>query len=76
MKQTAVEFLNEQLLCVVRERNERLIDAESFWKAKRNLLIEAKQHEKENAINFLKSVFGMEGFDYEKAYDDFVKNKK
>ena len=81
MKQTAVEFLNEQLLCVVRERNERLIDAETFWKVKRDLLIEAKQIEKQNAINFLKSVFGMEGFatkfDYEKAYDDFItKNAK
>ena len=31
--------------------------------------------EKQNAINFLKSVFGMEGFDYEKAYDDFINTK-
>lgn len=73
-KQTPVEFLNEQLLVVVRERKENLIDSETFWKVKRDLLIEAKQMEKENMINFLKSVFMQDGFDYQKAYNNFINN--
>jgi hypothetical protein len=72
MKQTAVEFLNEQLLCVVRERNERLIDAESFWKVKRNLLIEAKQMEKEQIIKAYNEVSNHTGEQY---YNQTFKNK-
>jgi hypothetical protein len=31
---------------------------------------------KENMIDFLKSVFAMDGFDYEKCYDDFISKRK
>ena len=38
-------------------------------------LDEAEKMEKDNMINFLKSVFQQENFDYEKAYNDFLKQK-
>ena len=34
-----------------------------------------KQMEKDNMINFLKSVFQQDGFDYEKAYNNFLKQQ-
>jgi hypothetical protein len=37
---------------------------------------QAKEIEKENMINFLKSVFGMEGFDYEQSLENFKKKIK
>ena len=71
MKQTAVEWLvNEANLL---ENNGWILP----------LIEQAKEMEKEQAkntfndqdmINFLKSVFGMEDFDYEKALENF-KNK-
>jgi hypothetical protein len=36
---------------------------------------EAKAREEINAINFLKSVFQQDGFDYDKAYENFIKRK-
>lgn len=76
MKQTAVEFINEQLLVAVREKKENLIDAETFWKIKKELLLQAKTLEKIQMIDFLKTVFQMDNFDYEKAYNDFIKKDK
>jgi hypothetical protein len=72
MKQTAVEFIVRQLDYLNRERKDKLIIAETFFNHKRNLIEEAKIIEKENMINFLKSAFAMEGFDYETFYDKFI----
>lgn len=60
MKQTAVEFLEFRY-----KNNINLMDYD---------FEQAKEMEKENMINFLKSIFQQDGFDYEKAYEQF-KNK-
>lgn len=73
MKQTAVELLNEQLLTTFREKQEKLINSETFYKVKKELLLQAKTLEKIQMIDFLKTVFQMDNFDYEKAYNDFIK---
>jgi len=73
MKQTSVEFLNEQLLVLFRERKENLIDAETFYKQRNSVLETAIEMEKNQSINFLKSVFQQDNFDYEKAYLKFKK---
>lgn len=57
MKQTGVEWLVEQI-CRKQDLTYRDID-------------KAKEIEKENMINFLKSVFQQDGFDYEKAFEQF-----
>lgn len=72
MKQTAVEFIVRQLDCLNRERKDKLISAETFFNHKINLIEEAKRIEKENMINFLKSAFAMDGFDYDKFYNNFL----
>jgi hypothetical protein len=73
MKQTAVEFLNEQLLVLFRERKENLIDTETFYKQKEEVFKSAIEMEKNQSINFLKSVFQQDNFDYKKAYLNFKK---
>jgi hypothetical protein len=75
MKQTAVELLNEQLLVTFREKQDKLIDAETFWKFKKEILVQAKTEEKIQMINFLKSVFLQDGFDYDKAYINFINRR-
>lgn len=64
MKQTAVEYLQKELPNANRK------------KSIEDTYLEAKEIEKENMIDFLKSVFGMEGFDYEKYYYDFISRRK
>jgi hypothetical protein len=41
----------------------------------KDILEQAKEMEKQNMINFLKSVFRQDGFDYEESYNNFLKNK-
>jgi hypothetical protein len=60
MKQTAVEWLE------FRYKNSINLTQGDFK--------QAKEMEDENMINFLKSVFQMDGFDYQKALEQF-KNK-
>ena len=50
-QKTAVDFLFEQLECLVRERNQRLIDAETFYKQKKFVLGQAKELEKKQIID-------------------------
>ena len=61
MKQTAVEWLESEML----KPNLSMKD----------ILEQAKEMEKQNMINFLKSVFRQDGFDYEESYNNFLKNK-
>jgi len=75
MKQTAVELLNEQLLVTFKEKQDKLIDAETFFKIKKEILISAKTQEKLQMIDFLKYIFQQEYFDYEQAYSNFLKQK-
>ena len=63
MKQTAVEWLLE----VVGKKG--LVGLFT-----REELNQFEEMEKENMINFLKSIFQQDGFDYEKAFKQF-KNK-
>jgi hypothetical protein len=51
MKQTAVEFIIEQLDCLNIERKENLIDAESYFKYKKALTEQAKEMEKQQIID-------------------------
>lgn len=71
MKQTAVEWLirNLEILNLIKDGG---LENELF----RQIELEAKEMEKENMVVFLQSVFGMEGFDYEKSYDDFISRRK
>ena len=62
MKKTAVEWLVDEIL------SGKLLMP--------SLIEQAKEIEKENMVVFLQSVFGMEGFDYEKSYDDFISRRK
>ena len=69
MKQTAVEYLVKELSDILGS-----IDIQPM----QNLLMtdaikKAKEMEKENMINFLKSVFQQDGFDYGKAFEQFKK---
>ena len=67
MEQSAVEWLVEQLFKTYNNTTEKKIDNKS-------IIEQAKEMEDENMINFLKSVFQMDGFDYKKALEQF-KNK-
>jgi hypothetical protein len=40
-----------------------------------DLIEQTKEIEKQNMINFLKSVFQQDGFDYEESYNNFLENK-
>jgi hypothetical protein len=51
MKQTAVEFIIEQLDCLNRERKENLIDAESYFKYKKALTEQANEMFKQQIID-------------------------
>jgi len=61
MKQTAVEWLQSEMLKPILSM--------------KDILEQAKEMEKQNMINFLKSVFRQDGFDYEESYNNFLKNK-
>ena len=50
-KQTAVEFIIEQLDCLIRERKENLIDAESDFKYKKALTEQANEMFKQQIID-------------------------
>ena len=47
MKQTAVEFIIDQLDCLNKERKYKLIDAETYFKNKKALIEQAKEIEKQ-----------------------------
>jgi hypothetical protein len=66
MKQTAVEFVFEELE-----------NRQNGWPhfTIQQIYNKAKEMEKQNMINFLKSVFQQDGFDYEESYNNFLKNK-
>ena len=64
MKQSAVEWLANEL-----EKK-----GSASLSAHYELFKQAKEMEDGNMINFLKSVFQMDGFDYKKALEQF-KNK-
>ena len=49
MKQTAVDFIVKELDILHRERKEKVIDAETFFKHKGVLIKEAKEKEKEQS---------------------------
>jgi hypothetical protein len=66
MKQTAVEFVFEEL--ENRQNGWPHFTIEQIYN-------KAKEMEKQNMINFLKSVFRQDGFDYEESYNNFLKNK-
>ena len=51
MEQTAVEFIVEQLDCLNREKKEKLIDSETYFKHKKALIEEAKKREKNQLEN-------------------------
>ena len=70
MKQTAVEFLEEQ----IKDVKYNPLEINGYSNALEKLFEQAKEMEDENMINFLKSVFQMDGFDYKKALEQF-KNK-
>lgn len=71
-KQTPVEFFNDKIEDLLLKNDYNEISDEEFLEEKYNILIISKQKEKENMINFLKSVFQLEGFDYEQAYNNFI----
>ena len=75
MEKSAVQFLVIKLEELMLKNDFNEISDEEYLKEKENLLIISKHKEKENMINFLKSVFQQENFDYEKAYNDFLKQK-
>jgi 2-oxo-4-hydroxy-4-carboxy--5-ureidoimidazoline (OHCU) decarboxylase len=60
---TAVEFIIEEVECRGLTTKELRVSFE-----------EAKKMEKDNMINFLKSVFQQDNFNYEKAYNEFINN--
>jgi len=64
----------EWLLGYVKELNKK---GYKFIPSSNKEIVEhVKQMEKDNMINFLKSVFQQDNFDYEKAYDDFINKKR
>lgn len=67
---TAVEFLEEQ----IKDVKYNPLEINGYSNALEKLFEQAKEMEDENMINFLKSVFQMDGFDYKKALEQF-KNK-
>jgi hypothetical protein len=80
---TAVEFLIEELNNIKSSSTDQYGKITFLEKEFIKLLDQVIEMEKEQTknnfndqdmINFLKSVFGMEGFDYEKALENF-KNK-
>jgi hypothetical protein len=75
MEKSAVQFLVIKLEELMLKNDFNEISDEEYLKEKENILIISKHKEKENMINFLKSVFQQENFDYEKAYNDFLKQK-
>lgn len=75
MEKSAVQFLVIKLEELMLKNDFNEISDEEYLKEKEKILIISKHKEKENMINFLKSVFQQENFDYEKAYNDFLKQK-
>ena len=69
MKQTAVEFLEEQ----IKDVKYNPLEINGYSNALEKLFEQAKEMEDENMINFLKSVFQQDGFDYKKALEQFKK---
>lgn len=67
MKQTAIEWLEENLNTI------RFDVDKNVLKFIDKSIEQAKEMEKENMINFLKSIFQQDGFDYEKAFEQFKK---
>lgn len=63
MKKSAVQFLVIRLEELMLKNDFNEISDEEYLK------------EKENMINFLKSVFQQDDFDYEQAYNNFLKQK-
>jgi hypothetical protein len=61
---TAVEFIIEEVEC-----------RRFTTKELRASFEEAREMAKEDMISFLKSVFQQDGFDYEKAYQDWQAKK-
>lgn len=51
MKQTAVEFIVEQLDCLNKERKENLINAETYFENKKSLIEQAKEMEKQQRVD-------------------------
>lgn len=75
MEKSAVQFLVIRLEELMLKNDFNEISDEEYLKEKENILIISKHKEKENMINFLKSVFQQDGFDYEQAYNNFLKQK-
>ena len=82
MKQTAVDFIVKELDILHRERKEKVIDAETFFKHKGVLIKEAKEMEKqqtkyqaermyseEDVMNALHSVELKYNRDFSKIYE-------
>ena len=75
MEKSAVQFLVIRLEELMLKNDFNEISDEEYLKEKENILIITKHKEKENMINFLKSVFQQDDFDYEQAYNNFLKQK-
>lgn len=75
MEKSAVQFLVIRLEELMLKNDFNEISDEEYLKEKENILIISKHKEKENMINFLKSVFQQDDFDYEQAYNNFLKQK-
>ena len=75
MKKSAVLFIYEQLEGIRKDRLSNKITSEQAIRDRKFSLEEAEKMEKDNMINFLKSVFQQDGFDYEQAYNNFLKQK-
>lgn len=74
MKKSAVLFIYEQLEGIRKDRLSNRISSEQAIRDRKFSLEEAEKMEKDNMINFLKSVFQQDNFNYEKAYNEFINN--
>lgn len=71
MKQSAVEWFYNELKELIKQSELTEMKPSEFDDRETKLLEQAKEMEDENMINFLKSVFQQDGFDYKKALEQF-----
>jgi hypothetical protein len=74
MKKSPVLFIYEQLEGIRKDRLSNRISSEQAIRDRKFSLEEAEKMEKDNMINFLKSVFQQDNFNYEKVYNEFINN--
>jgi uncharacterized protein (UPF0335 family) len=89
MQQTPMQDLREDLILTQTSAKEALLEIENQETRKacqevvkltlsniiKRIDEELLEMEKQNMINFLKSVFQQDGFDYEESYNNFLENK-